>query len=85
MHTVAHTFTHSCEGKAAGRRKVMWPSQMLLPVISIMTYVPDVGLMEKDTAAGEIKHAFIQATCATHSLYYPNDIKYKATLKSVFG
>ncbi len=63
----------------------MWPSQMLLPVISIMTYAPNMGLMEKDTAAGEIKHASVQAACATHSPNYPNDINYKARFKSVFG
>lgn len=55
---------------------------MLLPVISIKTYVPDVDLMEKDTAGGEIKHALILATCATHSPNYPNDINYKG---AVFG
>lgn len=63
----------------------MWPSQMLLPVISIKTYVADVSLMGRDTAAAEIKHAPIQATCAAHSPNYLNGINCKATLKSVFG
>lgn len=58
----------------------MWPSQMLLLLISIKTYAPDVGLMKKDTAGGEIKHALIPATCATCAPNYPNDINYKGTL-----
>lgn len=63
----------------------MWPSQMLLPIISIKTYAPDMDLMEKDTACGKIKHTLIPATCATHSLNYPNDSNYKGPFKSVFG
>lgn len=58
---------------------------MLLPVISIKTYAPDMDLMEKDTAGGEIKHDLIPATCATHSPNYPNDSNYKGTFESVFG
>ncbi len=85
IHKVVCTHTHSCGGTAAGRLKVMWPSQTLLPVISIKTYAPDVDLMEKDTAGGEIKHALIPATCATRSPNYPNDINYKGAFKSVFG
>lgn len=48
IHRVAQARTQSCGGTAASRRKVMWPSQMLLPVISIKTYAPDVNLMEGD-------------------------------------
>lgn len=56
-----------------------------ITVISIKTYEPNVGLMEKDTVAGEIKHALISATRATRSPDYPNDINYKATFECVFG
>lgn len=80
-----HIQTRSCGDAAAGRLKVMWPSQMLLPVISIKTYAPDVDLMEKDTAGGEIKHALVPGTCATRSPNYPNDGNYKGTFKCVFG
>lgn len=85
IRTAVHTHTHSCGGTAAVKLKVMWPSQILLPVISIKTYAPDVDLMEKDTAGGEIKCALIPATCATCSPNYPNDINYKGAFKSVFG
>lgn len=83
MSVSSHTHTHGCGGTATGRLKVMWPSQMLLPIISIKTYAPGMDLMEKDTAGRKIKHTLIPATCAAHSLNYPNDSNYKGPFKSV--
>lgn len=49
--------THSCWGTASGRLEMMYPSQMLLPVNSIKSHVPDVDVMGKDAVGKEIYHS----------------------------